>query len=272
MADTTSANKVYFDKLAADYDSRFEKTVDQLVREIRKRKQLISNHWVEEEEDDNERTGPKTIKLLDYACGTGLISRALAQYTTQCTGIDISENMVAVYNTRAENQGLSEDEMRAYHGNLIDPADPAPAAFADPRFRDFDVAAVGLGFHHMDDPEYAARQLAARLRPGGVFFIIDFLPHAPVGGHGHSHGHGHAHGHDHSHGHEHGAGHKHSAADAIKHHGFSEERARAIFEAAGVGQDFVFEELGSGVVFRGRPGKEGETLRRKVFLARGSKL
>ena len=31
-------------------------------------------------------------------------AQALAPYTTQCVGIDISENMVETYNTRAENQ------------------------------------------------------------------------------------------------------------------------------------------------------------------------
>ncbi|ROT41648.1 S-adenosyl-L-methionine-dependent methyltransferase [Sodiomyces alkalinus F11] len=271
MTDTTSANKAYFDKLAADYDSRFEKTIEQLVREIQRRKDLLGVDSAgdddDSDDDDGPRTGRKQVKLLDYACGTGLISRALAQYTTQCTGIDISENMVAVYNTRAENQGLSEDEMRAYHGNLVDPADPAPAAFEGSRFRDFDVAGVGLGFHHLDDPEYAARQLVARLRPGGVFFVVDFLPHAPVGGQGHRHGHGHGHGH----GHEQGAGQEHEAADAIKHHGFSEERVRAIFEAAGAGQCFMFMELGSGVVFHGTRGEGGEPMKRRVFLARGTK-
>lgn len=147
--------------------------------------------------------------------------------------------------------------MRAYQGNLTDPADPEPAAFAGPRFQDFDVAAVGLGFHHMDDPEYAARQLVARLRPGGSLFIIDFLPHAPAGGHGHQHGA------------RCGSGHEQQAADAIKHHGFSQEDVRAIFESAGAGTDFVFEVLGSGVVFQGAG---GQSFQRTVFLARGSKL
>jgi hypothetical protein len=31
-------------------------------------------------------------------------SQALAQYTTQCVGIDLSENMAGAYNARAENQ------------------------------------------------------------------------------------------------------------------------------------------------------------------------
>jgi hypothetical protein len=67
--------------------------------------------------------------------------------------------------------------MHAHHGNICTPEDPNPAAFASPEFFDFDIAAVGLGFHHFDDPALAARRLAARLSVGGVLVIIDFLPH-----------------------------------------------------------------------------------------------
>ena len=77
-------------------------------------------------------------------------------------------------------QGLSADEMRAYQGNLCDPEDPAPAALASPSFFDFDIAAVGLGFHHFDDPTLAARRLVERLKPGGVLLVLDFLPHGHV--------------------------------------------------------------------------------------------
>ena len=68
-------------------------------------------------------------------------------------------------------------EMRAYQGNLCNPGDPNPPALASPEFFDFDIAAVGLGFHHFDDPKLAARRLAERLKPGGVLMILDFLPH-----------------------------------------------------------------------------------------------
>lgn len=80
-------------KLASEYDSRFEKTVAQLIEEIQKRRYFISVDWVEDdsEDEDKDETGgddgqekkatkAKTddqpaIRLLDYACGTGLISR-----------------------------------------------------------------------------------------------------------------------------------------------------------------------------------------------------
>lgn len=238
--DTASANKAYFNKLAAEYDAKYEKTILQLEKEIRKRKDFIGADWVIDDDDDddddseNESAAQPTaakgrsVRLLDYACGTGLISRALAQFTTHCVGIDISENMVAAYNARAENQGLTTDEMHAYQGNLTDPSDPSPAAFNsdDGRFRDFDVAGVGLGFHHFEDPELSARRLVERLRPGGVFIILDFLPHEKMD-------------------------HALPAAHTVMHHGFSEERMRAIFEQAGAGRDFRMEELGSGVVLGG---------------------
>jgi SAM-dependent methyltransferase len=67
--------------------------------------------------------------------------------------------------------------MHAYQGNLCVPEDPNPAAFAAPEFFSFDVAAVGLGFHHFDDPALAARRLAERLKTGGVLVILDFFAH-----------------------------------------------------------------------------------------------
>lgn len=67
--------------------------------------------------------------------------------------------------------------MHAYQGNLCVPDDPNPAALTAPEFSDFDIAAVGLGFHHFDDPSLAARRLAERLKTGGVLMILDFLPH-----------------------------------------------------------------------------------------------
>lgn len=144
------------------------------------------------------------------------------------------------------HQGLSKDEMHAYQGNLLNKEDPNPSSLSSADLFNFDVAAVGLGAHHFEDPDFAARQIAARLRPGGVFFIVDFLPH------------------------DHVDGHAHKAAHTVTHHGFSEERVREMFTAAGVGKGFAMVEMGSGVVFAGM-GKDGKEMKRRVFLARGEK-
>lgn len=74
-------------KLAAEYDAKYEKTILQLEKEIRKRKDFIGADWVIDDDDDddddseNESAAQPTaakgrsVRLLDYACGTGLISR-----------------------------------------------------------------------------------------------------------------------------------------------------------------------------------------------------
>lgn len=167
--------------------------------------------------------------------------------------------------------------MAAFHGNLCVPGDENPEAFRDGRFFGFDLAVVGLGFHHFDDPDLAARRLVARLRPGGVLMIIDFLPHAPhgsgsPGGHIHGHHHHHHHHDDSSQAHSHD-GHSDVFADedvaekalkTVTHHGFSEERIREVFVGAGAGKGFALDDMGQ-VSFGEKHGK------RMLFMARGTK-
>lgn len=249
-------NRSYFNAEASSYESKHGKTIEQLIEHIQDRLDFIGADWVDDDDDDDDDQGnasgsqTKSVRVLDYACGTGLISRALAPYTTQCVGVDISENMVAAYNARAENQGLSKDEMFAMPGNLLVPENPHPAELSEANLFNFDVAAVGLGFHHFTDPDLAAKRLVERLRPGGVLFIVDFLPH--------------------EHRHDHGASH------TVLHHGFSKERVREIFEKAGAGKGFAIQELGVGIVVGGHghgdgDGEDRERRKRKVFLARGEK-
>lgn len=75
-------------KLAAEYDTKYEKTILQLEKEIRKRKDFIGAGWVTDDDDDDDdddsesesaaqstAANGRSVRLLDYACGTGLISR-----------------------------------------------------------------------------------------------------------------------------------------------------------------------------------------------------
>lgn len=161
--------------------------------------------------------------------------------------------------------------MFAVQGNLLDTADADPHALRGPRFADFDIAAVGLGFHHFDDPDLAARRLVARLRPGGVLFITDFLSPS-LQQQQHQHGEGdddgdrHQHGHHdhHSHHDDHHHGHR-----SVVHAGFSEERIRQCFERAGAGLGFALEVVGSVAI---PPHGPPEPTRNKtLFFARGTK-
>ena len=102
--------------------------------------------------------------------------------------------MVAEFNKDAYHNG------QAYVGNLVS-EEEKPSAFESPEFYDFDLATIGLGFHHFSDPTRAASRLAARLKPGGIFMIID---------------------------------------NVSNENGFSRESAEELFCKAGVGRDFQF--------------------------------
>lgn len=156
--------------------------------------------------------------------------------------------------------------MVGYQGDLCVPADENPETFRELKFFDFDMACVGLGFHHFDDPSLAAKRLVSRLKSGGVLMIIDFLPHGnrPDTDVHHHHGLGHGHKHEHAHGQRDNKEEHKTALKTVTHHGFSEERIREIFIEAGAGKDFAIDRMGE-VTMGMRHGK------RDLFLARGMK-
>ncbi|KAG6140922.1 hypothetical protein E4U46_007267 [Claviceps purpurea] len=229
MSDTTAVNQAYFNNLASEYDTRFQNTIERLEEEVRARADLLG-----------ARPGGR---LLDYACGTGLLSRALGPQLGRCVGIDISESMVEQYNARSNRDGLAPEKCIACVGNLLSPDDPSPEKFSSPDFFDFDLAGVGLGFHHMDDCALAAKQLAHRLRPGGVLFIVDFVTHAPPPS---------------------------EQISSVRHNGFTEQQVRDMFEGAGAGGNFAFHALPEDITFENAHGK-GKHMARRVFIARGEK-
>ena len=153
--------------------------------------------------------------------------------------------MVAAYNARASTLNLpSTKTMHAVQGDLVF-SPPSPSTTA-PELYDFDLAAVGMGFHHFSDPALAAKRLVERLKPGtGVFLITDFLPGILP--------------------------HSHTQADdpeitmakkTVAHNGFTKEEIEKIFKAAGCVDVKVAVREES--MLMGNSGRE-----MKMFLARG---
>ncbi|KAF2867074.1 S-adenosyl-L-methionine-dependent methyltransferase [Massariosphaeria phaeospora] len=158
MVDTNAElNREFHDAHAQGYNNQHASGIELLTEEIRSRVD-----WIGLPPSDK-------IRMLDYACGTGLISVALAPYVTETVGIDISPNMVEEYNKRAETDKIP---MRAHAGNLVSDEEE-PVVFSSPDFFAFDLVTIGLGFHHFSDPTLAAQRMAARLRCGGKLLIID---------------------------------------------------------------------------------------------------
>lgn len=142
----------------------------------------------------------KMIRVLDYACGPGTITNILAGRVTEFIGMDISPGMVAEYNERFSSMDSTTQDSsttptttdsnstaeklnaKAYHANLFAPLGPtSPSGTIDltsPQFNNFNLVAVGFGYHHFEDLPLVTSRLVERLAPNGVLMILDFFSHA----------------------------------------------------------------------------------------------
>ncbi|KAF2098123.1 S-adenosyl-L-methionine-dependent methyltransferase [Rhizodiscina lignyota] len=163
-------NREYFDKMANSYNAKpwQKKMSAYLTDELRK-----SVDWVGADFFTTNDPKAKEVRFLDYACGTGMVSRALGPYVTTTRGIDISEKMVETFNSLASKASLPPAQIHAVVGNLL--SEPPNKSISGPEFYDFDIAAIGLGFHHMQERVLMLKRIADRLKTGGVLLILDFL-------------------------------------------------------------------------------------------------
>jgi hypothetical protein len=83
--------------------------------------------------------------------------------------------MVAEYNQAARKQQLSEDQMLAVRGNLLEPSPDAEEAgrLERPDFFGFHVVVVCMALHHVPEPSKLVGKLAERLDYHGTLVIVD---------------------------------------------------------------------------------------------------
>ena len=99
---------------------------------------------------------PKTV--LDFGCGTGLLSFALRSHAAEISGYDPSAEMGRIFETKralykADNVRLvSEAQMRS---------------------QTYDVIVSAMVLHHIKDVRATVEGIARMLAPGGRFLLID---------------------------------------------------------------------------------------------------
>ncbi|KAL2207831.1 S-adenosyl-L-methionine-dependent methyltransferase [Sarocladium strictum] len=117
----------------------------------------------------------KEGRLLDYACGSGVATRALAPYYDYLCGIDISAGMLKEFDRTAEEEGYDKKKMKAIRGDLLDPEGTPAPELADPEYFNFDTAVMATALHHVEDVDKMLLRLVERVRPGGTVLILDFV-------------------------------------------------------------------------------------------------
>jgi SAM-dependent methyltransferase len=111
-----------------------------------------------------ERHFPNPGRLVDLGCGTGRLAIHFAHHGYSCLAVDLSETMLDVLRTKAEQAGVAIDRLKA---NLVELDAVATAGF--------DYAACMFSTLGMIRGEENRRRFLGHVRrilkPGGVFVL-----------------------------------------------------------------------------------------------------
>lgn len=99
---------------------------------------------------------------LDYGCGTGLLTLALAPRVRRVVAVDSSKGMLGVLAQKAQAAGIANVEPHLADFSK-DPPPPGP----------FDLIASAMTLHHVADVEALLRKFFTLLAPGGCLALAD---------------------------------------------------------------------------------------------------
>jgi len=103
-------------------------------------------------------------RLIDVACGPGVVTAALAPNAASIVAFDATEQMLKTAKARCAKAGLSNVEFQS--------GDAESLPFADAQF---DGAVTRAAVHHFADPQRAINEMFRVLRPGGTVVIADVI-------------------------------------------------------------------------------------------------
>jgi len=101
------------------------------------------------------------LSVLDFGCGTGLVTLALAPLVGAITGADTSSGMLATLADKARAQAVLVALRQLAAGSDLDLGGP------------YDLIVSSMTLHHVADVAALFRQFRQHLRPGGRLALAD---------------------------------------------------------------------------------------------------
>ena len=103
-------------------------------------------------------------RVLDVACGPGIVTRALAARAREVVALDLTPQMLAKARERCAKEGLSNITFHEGSATALPFTDHA-----------FDVVVTRLSFHHFLEPAAVLAEMLRVLRPGGIVAVADVV-------------------------------------------------------------------------------------------------
>jgi SAM-dependent methyltransferase len=108
--------------------------------------------------------GDASARWLESACGTGLVSRALAGKVGSVTGVDLTPAMLDEAKRGVADEGIDNASFAVGDATALEFADAA-----------FDAAVTRLSLHHIPVSGRVIAELARVVRPGGWVIVGDLV-------------------------------------------------------------------------------------------------
>ena len=103
-------------------------------------------------------------RVLDVACGPGIVVEALARHAGEVVGCDITPEMLVKAQQRCAAAGLSNVRFAPGRAEALPYEDAA-----------FDVVVSRSAIHHFPDPAAVLREMARVVRAGGRMVTVDVM-------------------------------------------------------------------------------------------------
>lgn len=106
------------------------------------------------------------LDVVDFGCGTGVLSVELARWAHRVTAVDRSPVALEAARIRAKREGLNniafvEADLHALPKNLSGK----------------DLVVISQSLHHVEQPERVLAGAARVLKPGGRVVVLELMPH-----------------------------------------------------------------------------------------------